>query len=174
MGIVVQKFGGTSVGDVARIHKVADRIAETARQGHQCVIVVSAMGKSTDELVHLANEISPHPEPREMDMLLATGEQVSIALLTMALKERGLKARSMTGWQAGIQTDHAHGKARVTKVRTEAVLECLKQGEVVVVAGFQGISRRMRSPLWDAEVPIQRRLFWRQPWGRIVVKFTRM
>ncbi|MBI0385898.1 aspartate kinase [Thermoactinomyces sp. CICC 24227] len=140
MGIVVQKFGGTSVGDVGRIHKVADRIAETARQGHQCVIVVSAMGKSTDELVHLANEISAHPEPREMDMLLATGEQVSIALLTMALKERGLKARSMTGWQAGIQTDDAHGKARVTEVRTEAVLECLKQGEVVVVAGFQGIS----------------------------------
>ena len=140
MGIVVQKFGGTSVGNVERIQKVADRIAETARQGHQCVIVVSAMGKSTDRLVHLAHEISEHPAPREMDMLLATGEQVSISLLTMALQERGFKARSMTGWQAGIRTDKAHGKAMVKKVNTEAVLQCLNQDEVVVVAGFQGVS----------------------------------
>ena len=140
MGIVVQKFGGTSVGDVGKIQKVAERITETVRQGHQCVVVVSAMGKSTDQLVHLAHEISEHPTPREMDMLLATGEQVSIALLTMALQERGLKARSMTGWQAGIKTDKAHGKAMVKKVNTKAVLESLKQGEVVVVAGFQGVS----------------------------------
>ncbi len=140
MGIVVKKFGGTSVGDVNRIQAVADRIKQAANQGQQCVVVVSAMGKSTDRLVDLANQISGSPSPREMDMLLTTGEQVSIALLTMALQARGLKARSMTGWQAGIQTNKLHGKAMVKNVNSQAILESINQGEVVVVAGFQGVS----------------------------------
>lgn len=140
MGIVVKKFGGTSVGDVNRIQAVADRIRQAANQGEQCVVVVSAMGKSTDQLVDLANQISGNPSPREMDMLLTTGEQVSIALLTMALQARGLKARSMTGWQAGIQTNELHGKAMVKNVNSQAILQSLNQGEVVVVAGFQGVS----------------------------------
>ncbi|MBA4494610.1 aspartate kinase [Paenactinomyces guangxiensis] len=140
MGIVVQKFGGTSVGSVERIRKVADTVTRTADQGHQVVVVVSAMGKSTDELVDLAFQISERPAPREMDMLLTTGEQVTIALLTMALQERGYKARSMTGWQAGIQTDPVHGKALVKKVDTKPITESLERGEIVVVAGFQGIS----------------------------------
>jgi aspartate kinase len=140
MSIVVQKFGGTSVGSIERIRAVADTIAKTAAKGYQCVVVVSAMGKSTDQLVAMAKEISENPSPREMDMLLTTGEQVSIALLSMALQEKGLKARSMTGWQAGIETDHVHGKAMVRRVNTDAILECLNRGEVVVVAGFQGLS----------------------------------
>ncbi|MGA8943350.1 MAG: aspartate kinase [Thermoactinomyces sp.] len=138
--LVVKKFGGTSVGDVNRIQAVADRIKQAVNQGQQCVVVVSAMGNSTDELVDLARQISGNPSPREMDMLLTTGEQVSIALLTMALQARGLKARSMTGWQAGIQTNGFHGKAMVKHVNTEAIRQALDQGEVVVVAGFQGIS----------------------------------
>lgn len=140
MGIVVQKFGGTSVGSVERIQRVAETVAKTAEQGHQCVVVVSAMGKSTDELVNLAYQIADQPSAREMDMLLTTGEQVTIALLTMALQARGLSARSMTGWQAGIETDHVHGKALVKHVDTKPILESLSRGEIVVIAGFQGVS----------------------------------
>ncbi|SFI79807.1 aspartate kinase [Thermoflavimicrobium dichotomicum] len=142
MGLVVQKYGGTSVGSVERIKKVAEKVAKTARAGHQCVVVVSAMGHTTDELVSLAQQISDHPSPREMDMLLSTGEQVSIALLTMALQEQGLAARSMTGWQAGIQTNAVHGKALVQHVDTSIIKKYLDQGEIVVVAGFQGISEQ--------------------------------
>lgn len=140
MGIVVQKFGGTSVGSVERIQRVADTVAKTKASGHQVVVVVSAMGKSTDELVELAYQINDRPSPREMDMLLTTGEQVSIALLTMALNARGLSARSMTGWQAGIRTNHVHGKAMVQHVDTMPIMKCLERDEIVVVAGFQGIS----------------------------------
>ncbi|MFC7441487.1 aspartate kinase [Laceyella putida] len=140
MSIVVQKFGGTSVGSIERIQAVAEIIAHTYAQGKQCVAVVSAMGKSTDHLVGMAKEICPHPSPREMDMLLTTGEQVSIALLSMALHQKGLKARSLTGWQAGIETNHVHGRAMVNDVKTETIMNALEQGEVVVVAGFQGIS----------------------------------
>jgi aspartate kinase len=140
MGIMVQKFGGTSVGSVDRIRRVAGIVAETVRKGHQVVVVVSAMGKTTDELVALAEQISANPSPREMDMLLSTGEQVSIALMAMALKELGLSARSFTGWQAGIRTEPVHGKARVERVDTRPLLEALERGEVPVVAGFQGIS----------------------------------
>ncbi|UWE04562.1 aspartate kinase [Laceyella sacchari] len=140
MSIVVQKFGGTSVGSIERIQAVAEIIARTYEQGKRCVAVVSAMGKSTDQLVGMAKEIHPHPSPREMDMLLATGEQVSIALLTMALHRKGLKARSLTGWQAGITTDCVHGRAMVHDVDTETITTALDQGEIVVVAGFQGIS----------------------------------
>lgn len=141
MSILVQKFGGTSVGSLERIQAVAEKVKKTVMQGHRCVVVVSAMGKSTDHLVHLAKQITPTPDSRELDMLLTTGEQVSISLLTMALQEKGVKARSMTGWQAGVLTDEVHGKALVKKVKTESIQRLLKQEEVIVVAGFQGISQ---------------------------------
>ncbi len=138
MSLLVQKFGGTSVGSVARIQEVAKRIAATKELGHEVVIVVSAMGKTTDELTGLAKSISKKPPQRELDMLLATGEQVSIALLSMALHELGVPAVSMTGTQVGIVTESSHGRARILEVRTERLKARLDKGEVVVVAGFQG------------------------------------
>ncbi len=140
MGILVMKFGGTSVANVERIQHVAEKVAQAVKEGNRCVVVVSAMGKSTDELVALANEITSAPSPREMDMLLATGEQVTISLLTMALQSKGFAACSLTGWQAGIQTDAAHGKSLVKHVDTSTLREHLERDEVVVVAGFQGIT----------------------------------
>ncbi|MBI0576554.1 aspartate kinase [Neobacillus cucumis] len=140
MGLIVQKFGGTSVGSVERIMNVAERVKDETILGNQVVVVVSAMGKSTDQLVNLAKEISPQPSKREMDMLLTTGEQVSIALLSMALNQKGLEAVSFTGWQAGIVTEPIHGNARITDVRTEAIESQLSHGKVVIVAGFQGIT----------------------------------
>ncbi|WP_073152843.1 aspartate kinase [Seinonella peptonophila] len=140
MGVVVQKYGGTSVGSVERIQNVAERIQKTLNEGHQCVVVVSAMGKQTDELISLAKQISPHPPAREMDMLLTTGEQITIALLTMALQAKGIKARSFTGWQAGVNTNSIHGKASVTHVESVRLQQSLSNGEVAVVAGFQGVS----------------------------------
>ncbi|OIK10037.1 aspartate kinase [Bacillus sp. MUM 116] len=140
MGLIVQKFGGTSVGSVERIMYVAERVKEETILGNQVVVVVSAMGKSTDQLLNLAKEITPHPSKREMDMLLTTGEQVTIALLSMALNQKGLDAVSFTGWQAGIVTEPVHGNARITDVRTEAIESRLSNGKVVIVAGFQGIT----------------------------------
>jgi aspartate kinase len=140
MALLVQKFGGTSVADVERIQAVARRIAACRQEGHELVIVVSAMGHTTDELTGLARAISPEPPQREMDMLLATGEQVSIALLSMALHQQGVPAVSMTGTQAGIVTESAHGRARILEVRTERLRRLLDDGQVVVVAGFQGTS----------------------------------
>lgn len=140
MGLVVQKFGGTSVGSVERIKHVARLIKEERDRRQQVVAVVSAMGKSTDQLVDMAHQISGRPSPREMDMLLTTGEQVSIALLTMALQELGVAAVSLTGWQAGIETEAVHEKARILKIDEEKVRRWLEAGHVVVVAGFQGIS----------------------------------
>ena len=140
MALLVQKFGGTSVADVERIQAVARRIAASREQGHELVIVVSAMGHTTDELTGLARAISAQPPQRELDMLLATGEQVSIALLSMALHQLGVPAVSMTGTQAGIVTESAHGRARILEVRTERLRRLLEDGQVVVVAGFQGTS----------------------------------
>ncbi len=140
MALLVQKFGGTSVADVERIRAVARRIAATREEGHDLVIVVSAMGHTTDQLTGLARAISSDPPRREMDMLLATGEQVSIALLSMALHSEGVPAVSMTGTQAGIVTESAHGRARILEVRTERLRRLLDDGQVVVVAGFQGTS----------------------------------
>ncbi|MEB3200373.1 MAG: aspartate kinase [Synechococcaceae cyanobacterium] len=140
MALLVQKFGGTSVADVERIQAVAGRIARCREQGHDLVVVVSAMGHTTDELTHLAAQITNRPPQREMDMLLATGEQVSIALLSMALHARGVPAVSMTGTQAGIVTESAFGRARILEVRTERLRRQLEDGRVVVVAGFQGTS----------------------------------
>lgn len=140
MALLVQKFGGTSVGNVERIQAVAKQIAASKDQGHDLVIVVSAMGHTTDELTSLAKAISSNPPQREMDMLLATGEQVSIALLSMALHKLGVPAISMTGAQVGIVTESAHGRARILEVRTERLQARLGEGQVVVVAGFQGTS----------------------------------
>ncbi|NYE07776.1 aspartate kinase [Bacillus niacini] len=140
MGLIVQKFGGTSVGSVERILNVAQRVKDETDQGNQVVVVVSAMGKSTDQLVDLAKEISAAPNKRDMDMLLSTGEQVTIALLSMALNEQNLPAVSFTGWQAGIVTEPVHGNARITTINTETVKNQLAAGKVVIVAGFQGIT----------------------------------
>ena len=139
MALIVQKYGGSSVADAARIQNVARRVAESA-PGHQLVVVVSAMGKTTDGLVGLAQQIVRTPDPREMDMLLATGEQVSIALLAMALHGLGFKARSLTGAQAGLRTDRAHTKARIAKITGDRVRAALDAGAIAVVAGFQGLS----------------------------------
>ncbi len=139
MALIVQKYGGTSVGTVERIQKVADRVIKTKKEGNQVVVVVSAMAGKTDELIKLAHEITPTPDPREMDVLLATGEQVSIALLSMALKEKGVQAKSYLGSQAGIVTDDAYGKARIQSIDAEAIKKELEEGKVVVVAGFQGV-----------------------------------
>ena len=139
--LIVQKYGGTSVGSVERIQAVAQRIVKTARE-HSVVVVVSAMGKTTDQLVKLATDISTTPNRREMDMLLSTGEQVSIALMSMALQELGQPAISMTGAQVGIVTEAEHTRARILHIQTDRIGRHLKKGKVVVVAGFQGITDR--------------------------------
>jgi len=140
MGIIVQKYGGSSVADAEKIKHVANRIVRTKEQGHDVVVVVSAMGKTTDELIALAKSISPNPPEREMDMLLATGEQVSIALVAMAIHELGYEAISFTGPQVGIITDSSFSKARIRHVNTDRIMESLRQGKIVVVAGFQGVT----------------------------------
>ncbi|HEY9781928.1 MAG TPA: aspartate kinase [Leptolyngbyaceae cyanobacterium] len=140
MALIVQKYGGTSVGSVERIASVAERVLKTVKAGNSVVVVVSAMGKSTDELVKLAHAVSSNPSRREMDMLLSTGEQVSIALLSMALQELGQPAISLTGAQVGIVTEAEHSRARILHIQTNRVSRHLEMGKVVVVAGFQGIS----------------------------------
>ncbi|MEH1766642.1 MAG: aspartate kinase [Nostoc sp.] len=140
MALIVQKYGGTSVGSVERIQAVAQRIYKTVKAGNSIVVVVSAMGKTTDGLVKLATEISPNPNRREMDMLLSTGEQVTIALLSMALQELGQPAISMTGAQVGIVTEAEYSRARILHIETTRLNRHINEGKVVVVAGFQGIS----------------------------------
>ncbi|NMG18161.1 aspartate kinase [Brasilonema bromeliae] len=141
MALIVQKYGGTSVGSVERIQAVAQRVCKTVKAGHSLVVVLSAMGKTTDGLVKLAYEISQNPNSREMDMLLSTGEQISIALVSMALQELGHPAISLTGAQVGIVTEADHTRARILHIETERVKRHLNQNKVVVVAGFQGITR---------------------------------
>lgn len=139
MPVVVQKYGGTSVADPSRIKAVADRVVRTREEGNDLVVVVSAMGQTTDSLHELAAEVSVAPLPREMDMLLTAGERISMALLAMALNDRNVPAVSYTGSQAGILTDSAHGGARITRITGERVRESLAAGKVVIVAGFQGV-----------------------------------
>jgi len=136
----VMKFGGTSVADAERIKRVAMRIAEAREGGDDVVAVVSARGKTTDALVELATEVSDHPDPREMDMLLSTGERISCALMAMALHDLGHDARSFTGSQAGIVTDTAHTKAKIVEIRGDRLRHALDEGHIVLVAGFQGVS----------------------------------
>jgi aspartate kinase len=134
------KFGGSSVGDAERMKRVANRVIQTKREGNQCVVVVSAMGDTTDDLIDLANQLTERAPAREMDMLLSTGEQVSVALLSMAIQQLGEPAISFTGWQAGIQTEAVHSKARITDIQPERIHRALDAGNVVIVAGFQGTS----------------------------------
>ena len=142
MAIIVQKYGGSSVGDVERIRKAAERVAARRAEGHQMVVVVSAMGDTTDELLELARKISSDPPRRELDMLLTCGERVSMALLSMALHQLGVPAISFTGSQSGIITDDNHSGARILEVRPVRIREELGRGKVVIVAGFQGVSRQ--------------------------------
>ncbi|MGE1162313.1 aspartate kinase [Peribacillus simplex] len=138
MALIVQKFGGTSVGSVEKIKNVANRVIEEVKNGNEVVVVVSAMGKTTDQLVSMARDISETPSKREMDMLLTTGEQVTISLLTMALIEEGHEAISYTGWQAGMQTESVHGNARILNIDATRIQAQLQEKKIVVVAGFQG------------------------------------
>ncbi|MBX3307335.1 MAG: aspartate kinase, partial [Nitrospira sp.] len=142
MALIVQKYGGTSVGTIERIHRVADRVARTRQEGNQVVVVLSAMSGETDRLIKLAHEVTATPDDREMDMLLSTGERVTVALLAMELRGRGIDARSFTGRQVGIMTDSAHTKARIARVTAGRLREALDQGVVPVVAGFQGINEQ--------------------------------
>jgi aspartate kinase len=141
MGLIVQKYGGSSVADAESIKRVAARIAATKRSGQQVVVVVSAMGDTTDELIDLANQVSPMPNGRELDMLLTAGERISMALLAMAISNLGLEARSFTGSQAGIITTSTHGRARVIDVTPSRIQEALTEGAIAIVAGFQGVAQ---------------------------------
>ena len=141
MGIVVQKYGGSSVADAAGVKRVAQRIVNTKKAGHQVVVVVSAMGDTTDELIDLANEVSPLPPARELDMLLTAGERISMAVLAMAIQNLGHEARSFTGSQAGVITDAAHGKAKIIDVTPGRIEAAIGEGAIAIVAGFQGVSQ---------------------------------
>jgi aspartate kinase len=138
--LVVQKYGGTSVGDVGRIQRVARRIVEVKRAGHDVVVVVSAMAGETDRLLQLAHEITESPNERELDVILATGEQVAIGLLSLAIQACGAKARSFTGTQVRILTDNVHTKARILNIDVERIRQALREGKITIVAGFQGVS----------------------------------
>jgi aspartate kinase len=140
LGLVVQKFGGSSVADPDRIRHVARRVVAAADAREEVCVVVSAMGDTTDELLELAARVSPSPHPRELDMLLTAGERISIALLSMAINDLGRDAISFTGSQAGIVTDTSHGRARIVELRSDRVREALERGQIVIVAGFQGVS----------------------------------
>lgn len=140
MSIIVQKYGGTSVGTTERIQAVADRVVRAREAGHEVVVVVSAMGDTTDDLLRMAYEIAPAPEPRELDMLLTAGERIAMSLLAIAVCARGCRAASYTGSQAGIITDTHHGAAKIVEIRPRRIAESLAAGNVVIVAGFQGLS----------------------------------
>lgn len=141
MPIVVQKYGGSSLADAESIKRVARRIAETKKAGNDVVVAVSAMGDTTDELLDLAQEVSPVPPPRELDMLMTAGERISMALVAMAISDLGYSARSFTGSQAGVITDGVHGKAKIIDVTPGRITEALGKGHIVIVAGFQGVSQ---------------------------------
>jgi aspartate kinase len=140
MSIIVQKYGGTSVADIDRIRAVSDRVIRARRDGHEVVVVVSAMGDTTDELTAMAHRLTPMPNPRELDLLLTAGERIAMSLLAIAINAAGFAAASYTGSQAGIITDTRHGRARITDIRPGRIREALDRGAVVIVAGFQGVS----------------------------------
>ncbi|MCM3502969.1 aspartate kinase [Microbacterium sp. P26] len=144
MALIVQKYGGSSVADAESIKRVAKRIVDTRRAGHEVVVAVSAMGDTTDELLDLAGQVAPIPAPRELDMLLSSGERISMALLAMAIHSMGFEARSFTGSQAGMITDATHGAARIVDVTPIRLREALDEGAIVIVAGFQGFNRDTR------------------------------
>src|SRR5207302_1857093 len=179
MALIVQKFGGTSVGSVERVRNVARRVAKWKAAGHDLVVVPSAMAGETDRLIGLAREIQALPDPRELDVVAATGEQVTIGLLAMALMDLGVKARSYTGWQVKIVSDSAHNKARIVSIDQQRIRADLHEGYVVVVAGFQGVDShgtlttfgrggcsRRRRPLGGAESRNAGAGAWSGPWYR--------
>jgi aspartate kinase len=141
--VIVQKYGGTSVGTAARIRRVSRRIAATVKQGHQVVVVVSAMGHTTDRLIALAESVNPEPPARELDMLVANGETITAPLVAMCLEGMGVPAVSLSGLQAGVRTSAAHSKARIQDIKPDRILEALASGKVVVVAGFQGVTEEL-------------------------------
>ncbi len=141
MSLIVQKFGGSSVANADKVRNVARIITETYRKGHQVVVVLSAQGDTTDDLIEKAREVNPKPSKRELDMLLATGEQISISLMAMAIEHMGYQVVSLTGWQAGMRTDSAYGAARIKRVKTERIQKELDKNKIVLVAGFQGINK---------------------------------
>jgi len=142
MSLIVQKFGGSSVRDAERIKNVAGIIADTYRQGNDVIVVLSAQGDTTDDLIDKAHEINPHPSKREMDMLLATGEQISVALCAMALESMGLRCVSLAAWQVGIQSSNVHSDARIRRIDSERIRSELDQHRIILVTGFQGVNRR--------------------------------
>ncbi len=141
MGLIVQKYGGSSVADAASVKRVARRIVDTKNEGHDVVVIVSAMGDTTDELINLAEQVSPSPAARELDMLLTAGERISMAVLAMAIHDLGVEARSYTGSQAGLITDSAHGRARIIDVTPGRIQSALADGAIPIVAGFQGVAQ---------------------------------
>ena len=142
MSVIVQKFGGTSLADTDKIKNVARAVVREKELGNDVIVVVSAMGHTTDNLIKLAHEISAHPSDREMDMLMSTGEQVSIALLELTIQEMGHDAVSMTGAQVGILTEDTHSKARIVDIKTDKLTQHIEEGKIVIVAGFQGVTRK--------------------------------
>ena len=157
MALIVQKFGGSSVADADKVRNVARIVTETYRKGHSVVVVLSAQGDTTDDLIAKAGEINPNASKREMDMLLATGEQISIALCAMAIERMGYQAISLTGWQAGMLTDSAYSAARIKRIRAERIQKELDTKKIVIVAGFQGINKYAGGgptpPLWPWPPP---------------------
>ena len=141
MGLIVQKFGGSSVANAERVMNVARIVTDTYAQGNDVVVVVSAQGDTTDDLIEKAREINPNANKREMDMLLTSGEQISIALLSMAIEKLGYKAKSLLGWQAGFNTNSVYGSARIKKIDTKRIKLELQKKHIVVVAGFQGLNK---------------------------------
>ena len=142
MALLIQKFGGTSVGNIERIHRIAELIERTCQAGNRVVVVLSAMSGETDRLWRLAHDVTPHPDARELDVLLSSGERVTIALLAMKLRSRGINARSFTGRQVGIVTNSSHTRARIAKVTADPVRRALAEGVLPIVAGFQGVNER--------------------------------
>ena len=168
MSLIVQKFGGTSVRDAKRIRNVAGIIAETYLAGNDVIVVLSAQGDTTDDLIAKAEEINPHASKREMDMLLSTGEQISVALCAMALEAMGLPCISLAAWQVGIQSTSVHSDARIKKIDTERIQSELDQHRIVIVTGFQGVDRN------GDVTTLGRPWRWRRPSVQICARSTRM
>ena len=162
MSLIVQKYGGTSVGSIDKIKAVAGRVIEYHEEGNQMVVVLSAMAGQTDGLIGLASEVVDEPDPRELDVLISTGEQVSVALLAMAIKSMGYDACSLLGFQAAIYTDDSYGRARVHNIETERIKKELEQGRIVTVAGFQGLDDHGISQPWEEAVPIPLPSLWQR------------
>ena len=140
MKVIVQKYGGTAVETVEKVQKIANAIINRKKEGYSIVVVVSAMGKTTNRLIELAKTVSAKPDKRELDMLMATGEQVSVSILSMVLKEKGYESVSLTGFQAGIKTEGTHTKNKIIEINIDRIKNYLEEGKIVVVAGFQGIN----------------------------------